>query len=151
MAYIEAWWDPVKAKETALAQIEAGADVIYSERYGAFEAARDKKVYAFGNQADMHDLAPETIISSPLMYWDPSIKQMIELWYNNKVNGTAYNAPADKPVFFLMKDGGSAVAPLYQFEKTLPKATLDKFNETKTKIINGSLQVELKLKSLKSD
>ncbi|MDP7331739.1 MAG: BMP family protein [SAR324 cluster bacterium] len=151
VAYIEAWWDPVKAKETALAQIEAGADVIYSERYGAFEAARDKKVYAFGNQADMHDLAPETIISSPLMYWDPSIKQMIELWYNNKVNGTAYNAPADKPVFFLMKDGGSAVAPLYQFEKTLPKATLDKFNETKTKIINGSLQVELKLKSLKSD
>ncbi|HIF58376.1 MAG TPA: BMP family ABC transporter substrate-binding protein [Rhodospirillales bacterium] len=151
VAYIEAWWDPVKAKETALAQIEAGADVIYSERYGAFEAARDKKVLAFGNQADMHDLAPETIITSPLMYWDPSIKQMINFWYDNKVNGRAYNAPADKPVFFLMKDGGSAVAPLYGFEKSLPANVLAKFNSVKKQIIDGSLKVELKLKSLKSD
>ena len=131
--------------------IEAGADVIYSERYGAFEAARDKKVLAFGNQADMHDLAPETIITSPLMYWDPSIKQMIKTWYDNKVNGTAYNAPADKPVFFLMKDGGSAVAPLYGFEQSLPANVIAKFNSVKKQLIDGSLKVDLKLQSLKSD
>ena len=76
---------------------------------------------------------------------------MINIWYDNKVNGRAYNAPADKPVFFLMKDGGSAVAPLYGFEESLPANVLAKFNSVKKQIIDGSLKVELKLKSLKSD
>ena len=143
-AYIEAWWDPVKAKETALAQIEAGADIIYSERYGAFEAARDKGVYAFGNQSDIHDLAPDTIITSPLMYWDPSVSYMIETWYDHVVNGTAYDAPTEEPVFFLMKDGGSALAPLYQFEDELPAEVIDTFEAALAQILAGELEVELK-------
>lgn len=150
-AYIESWWDPVKAKETALAQIEAGADVIYAERYGAHEAARDKGVFAFGNQADMHDLAPETIISSPLMFWDPSVRYMIEVWYDHMVNGTPYNAPADKPVFFLMKDGGSGIAPFYEFENTLPAEVLENFNSIKQQILDGTLTIELKLDPVTSD
>ena len=150
-AYIEAWWDPVKAKETALAQIEAGADVIYSERYGAFEAARDKGVYAFGNQSDIHDLAPETIITSPLMYWDPSVSYMIETWYDHVVNGTPYDAPSDEPVFFLMRDGGSALAPLYQFEDELPADVLDTFHAAMDQVLAGDLEVELKFDAVESD
>ena len=150
-AYIEAWWDPVKAKETALAQIEAGADVIYSERYGGFEAARDKGIYAFGNQSDVHDLAPETIITSPLMYWDPSVSYMIELWYDNQVNGTAFDAPSEEPVFFLMKDGGSALAPLYQFEDELPAEVLEAYNAALEQILAGELEIELSFESVESD
>lgn len=151
VAYIEAWWDPVKAKETALAQIEAGADIIYSERYGAFEAARDKGVYAFANQADIHDLAPETIISSPLMYWDPSISYMIEVWYDHVVNGTAYDAPSDAPVFFLMSEGGSAIAPLYEFEDSLPADVIEHFRAVEQQVLDGTLEVELKFDGLESD
>jgi basic membrane lipoprotein Med (substrate-binding protein (PBP1-ABC) superfamily) len=150
-AYIEAWWDPVKAKETALAQIEAGADVIYSERYGAFEAARDKGVYAFGNQSDIHDLAPETIITSPLMFWDPSVAYMIELWYDHVVNGTPYDAPADNPVFFLMREGGSALAPLYQFEDELPAEVIEAYEAALAQIMAGELEVELNFDSVESD
>lgn len=150
-AYIEAWWDPVKAKETALAQIEAGADVIYSERYGAFEAARDKGVYAFGNQSDIHDLAPETIITSPLMYWDPSVSFMIEIWYDHVVNGTAYDAPTEEPVFFLMKDGGSALAPLYQFEDELPAEVISAYEAALAQILAGELDLELKFDAVESD
>jgi len=144
-SYIESWWDPVKAKETALAQIEAGADLIFSERYGGHEAARDKGKYAFGVQADIHDLAPETVITSALFFWDPSVRYMIELWYDHVVNGTPYNAPADKPVSFLMKDGGSGLAPLYEFENTLPKEVLDKLHSTEKAILDGTLVVPLKL------
>jgi basic membrane lipoprotein Med (substrate-binding protein (PBP1-ABC) superfamily) len=144
-SYIESWWDPVKAKETALAQIEAGADLIYSERYGGHEAARDKGIYAFGSQADIHDLAPETVITSALFFWDPSVRYMIELWYDHTVNGTSYNAPADKPVSFLMKDGGSGLAPLYEFETKLPKEVLDKLASEEQKILDGTLVVPLNL------
>ncbi len=147
-SYIESWWDPVKAKETALAQIEAGADLIYSERYGGHEAARDKGIYAFGSQADIHELAPETVITSALFFWDPSVRAMIEYWYDHTVNGTPYNAPADKPVSFLMKDGGSGLAPLYDFEKTLPKEVLDKLESTKQAILDGTLVVPLNLEAV---
>jgi basic membrane protein A and related proteins len=142
-SYIESWWDPVKAKETALAQIEAGADIIFSERYGGFEAARDKGMLAFAAQADVHDLAPETIITAPLMYWDPSIANMIEVWYDHEMNGTAYAASADEPVFFLMKDGGSALAPLYNFEDSLPADVLASYEDVKAQIMDGSFTVEL--------
>jgi basic membrane lipoprotein Med (substrate-binding protein (PBP1-ABC) superfamily) len=147
--YIQAWADPVKAKEAALAQIEAGADLVFAERYGAHEAARDKGILAFGNQADLHDLAPQTIITSPLVFWDPSVKYVIEQWYDHQVNGTPYNAPSDKPIFFLMKDGGSDIAPLYEFEQTLPKEVMDKFSSTKQAILDGSLQIDLNLEEVK--
>ena len=85
------------------------------------------------------------------MYWDPSVKYMIELWYDHVVNGTPYDAPSDKPVFFLMKDGGSAVAPLYEFEETLPAEALEQYNTAKEQILDGTLEVELKLEGLESD
>lgn len=151
VAYIESWFDPVKAKETALAQIKAGADMMFAERYGAHEAARDMGIYAFGNQADIHELAPDTIITSPLFFWDPSLRKMVELWYDHQVNGTAYNAPKDEPTFFLMKAGGSGLAPFYNFEQTLPKEVLDKVNSVKQDILDGKLVVPLKLGELKGD
>lgn len=143
--YIQAWADPVKAKEAALAQIEAGADLVFAERYGAHEAARDKGIYAFGNQSDIHELAPETIITSPLVFWDPSVRYVIQQWLDHKVNGTPYNAPSDQPIYFLMKDGGADIAPLYEFEQTLPKEVLDKFNSVKQQILDGTLDIELNL------
>ncbi len=151
VAYIESWFDPVKAKETALAQIKAGADMMFGERYGAHEAARDSGIYAFGNQADIHELAPDTVITSPLFFWDPSVRKMIDLWYDNKVDGTPYNAPTDKPTSFLMKEGGSGLAPFYGFEQKLPKDVLDKVNKIKQDILDGKFVVPLKLDAVKGD
>lgn len=42
MTYIESWYDPTKAKEAALAQIASGADYIYAERFGPFDACKEK-------------------------------------------------------------------------------------------------------------
>ena len=41
VTYLETWFDPAKAKESAAAQIAAGADFIFAERFGVFEAARE--------------------------------------------------------------------------------------------------------------
>ena len=39
VSFINSWFDPAAAKEAALAQIDAGADVLYAERFGVIEAA----------------------------------------------------------------------------------------------------------------
>ena len=47
--FIGSWYDPPKAKEAAFAQIDAGADVLYAERYGVTDAAKERGVLAIGN------------------------------------------------------------------------------------------------------
>ncbi len=76
---------------------------------------------------------------------------MIETWYDHVVNGTAYDAPSEEPVFFLMKDGGSALAPLYQFEDELPAEVIDTFKAALAQILAGELEVELKFDAVESD
>ena len=43
VAFIGSWFDPPKAKETAFAQIDAGADLLYAERFGVSDAAKERK------------------------------------------------------------------------------------------------------------
>ena len=42
VAFINSWFDPAKAKQAALAQVAAGADVLFAERAGVIEAAKEK-------------------------------------------------------------------------------------------------------------
>ena len=42
VTFINSWFDPAAAKEAALAQIDAGADVLFAERFGVIEAAAGK-------------------------------------------------------------------------------------------------------------
>ena len=43
VAFIGSWFDPPKAKETAFAQIDGGADLLYAERFGVSDAAKERK------------------------------------------------------------------------------------------------------------
>jgi basic membrane lipoprotein Med (substrate-binding protein (PBP1-ABC) superfamily) len=67
-SFIGSFFDPPKAKEAALAQIEAGVDVIYAERFGVIEAAKEKGAIAIGNMSDQSSLSPETVVTS--VVWD---------------------------------------------------------------------------------
>jgi len=73
-SFIGSFFDPPKAKEAALAQIEAGADVLYAERFGVIEACKEKGVLAISNMSDQASLGPDTVITGPV--WDmwPTIK-----------------------------------------------------------------------------
>ena len=59
VSFINSWFDPAAAKEAALAQIDAGADVLYAERCGVIEAAPGTDLLAIGNMSDQQPLAPE--------------------------------------------------------------------------------------------
>ena len=141
VTYIDSWWDPAKAREAAAAQIAAGADFIYAERFGPFEAAAEAgDVYAFGHIFDQHELSPDVVISSAVVDFDPYVTYIVDLWWDHVVNGASYNAPA-APVIFYMADGGSHLAPFYVFDEILPADVKSKVDEVKQSILDGSFKV----------
>ena len=121
-SFIDSFFDPPKAKEAALAQIEAGVDAIYAERFGVIEAAKEKSIIAFSNMSDQSSLAPDTVVTGPV--WDmwPTIQAAIK-----QVQAGVYTAQ-DFGSFSLMAKGGATLAachfPLTRDEvaRSLPAA-----------------------------
>ncbi len=139
--YIESWFDPPKAKESAEAQIAAGADFIYAERFGPFEAvAAHPGTYAFGHFVDQNSISPTVVLTSALALWDPDINVFVDAWYDHATKGTAYSAPASKVGFF-MKDGGADLAPYHGLESAIPQDVKDAVDAAKQQILDGSLVV----------
>jgi basic membrane lipoprotein Med (substrate-binding protein (PBP1-ABC) superfamily) len=67
-SYLGNWEDVSAGKEQALAQIAQGVDMIFQNAdaagLGVFQAAREKKILAFGTNADQNSVAPDVIVAS---------------------------------------------------------------------------------------
>lgn len=135
VTFIGSFFDPPKAKEAALAQIDAGVDVIFAERFGVIEAAQERGVLAISNMSDQSELAPDTVITGPV--WDmwPTIQAAVK-----QVQAGVYTA-ADFGSFSLMAAGGSRLAPLHEWETKLPADVLALVNEKQQAILDGSFRV----------
>jgi len=135
IAYIGGWFDPPKAKEAAIAQIEAGADLIYAERFGVFEACKEKGILAFGNMSDQNALAPNVVITGPVWDMYPTIKFSIEM-----VKKKAW-VSMDLGEWSMMAKGGARLAPYHSFEKTLPAGVIKEVKDLEDKILKGTYRV----------
>jgi basic membrane lipoprotein Med (substrate-binding protein (PBP1-ABC) superfamily) len=135
ISYIGGWFDPPKAKEAAIAQIEAGADLIYAERFGVFEAAKEKGVLAFGNMSDQNAMAPSVVITGPVWDMYPTIKFAIDM-----VKKDAW-VSMDLGEWSMMAKGGSRLAPFHSFEKSLPASVIKEVRDIEQKILNGTFRV----------
>ncbi len=149
VTYIGSWFDPPKAKESARAQIAAGADMIFATRFGVFEAAAENNVLVFGYMVDQHDVSPKTVVTSSMVRFDPSIKFAIEEWWAFKTQGKRYDAPKSQPIVFTMAQGGSALSPYHAFQSKLPKEILARVEQIKADIMSGKLTVPLNSAPLK--
>lgn len=138
VTYIESWFDPVTAKDSAIAQIAAGVDVIYAERFGPFEAVVEAGVLGIGHFADQEALAPDSVITSALARWDPALNSLIDTWWDHVVNGTGYDAPMER-IMFLMAEGGGDIAPLN--DALVSTEVQDAVDEAREKILSGELEV----------
>lgn len=142
VTYIESWFDPPKAQESASAQIAAGADFMYAERFGPFEAAMDAgDVLAFGHFVDQNSLAPEIVVTSTVARWDPVIQYVIDAYWAHVTEGEPYDGPMDR-IMYSMAEGGSDIAPLHDFEDSLPEDVLAAVEEARGQIVSGELVVE---------
>jgi basic membrane lipoprotein Med (substrate-binding protein (PBP1-ABC) superfamily) len=150
VTFIQSWYDPTKAKEATYALVASGADYIFAERLGPFDACAEKGCFAFGTCFDQNYMSPKVVVSSELVLWDPLMKSIIDAWVNHVTTGQAYNAPTE-PIWFGMKDGGSDIAPFHDFESILPANVLDKVKQLKADIMSGKLQVPYKVQTPPSD
>src|SRR5262245_28388507 len=137
VAFIGSWFDPPKAKETAFAQIDAGADLMYAERFGVSDAAKERGVLAIGNVIDTQADYPETVVVSALWHFEPTLDAAIKA-----VQGGAFKAD-DYGVYSFMKAGGCSVSPLGTFDGKVPADVVAKVAEKEKAIKDGSFTVEI--------
>ncbi len=113
------WYHPATAKRLAKTLIDSGVDVIFAERVGAEEAAREayaggKEVWVIGNIADQYERAPEVTITS--LVWDmrPTVRVVFE-----RVLSGSFTAD-NLGTYSWMSFDGSYLAPFHHFGEPSP-------------------------------
>ena len=137
VSFINSWFDPPKAKEAAFAMIDKGADVMYAERFGVSDAAKEKGKLAIGNVIDTQPQYPETVVASALWNMEPSIDRAIKLVKDGKFKAEDYGQ------YSMMKHKGSELAPLGTFEKKIPADVIAKVRAKEKAILDGKFTVKV--------
>jgi basic membrane lipoprotein Med (substrate-binding protein (PBP1-ABC) superfamily) len=137
VSFIGSWFDPPKAKETAFAMIEAGADLLYAERFGVSDAAQERGVLAIGNVIDTQQDYPDTVVASALWHFEPTLNAAIQAVKAGTFAADNYG------VYSYMQNGGSSLAPLGTFEDRIPAEALSLVAERQAAIMDGSFTVEI--------
>lgn len=136
--FINSWFDPAAAKEAALAQVDAGADVLFAERFGVIEAAAENDLLAFGNMSDQKELAPENVVSGPVWHMEPTVDYIL-----NQVAGGTYTAQ-DLKDFSMMAKGGASLAPINTgVVGGVPQELIDSVMAKEEEIKSGLFRVDI--------
>ena len=132
-----AFKDPTKGKELALAEYQAGADIIFhasgSTGLGVFEAARELKKLAIGVDSDQYDEAPGVVLTSMVKRVDTAVFDTIrDLKAGNWQGGVREFGLADSGVTWVYDDRNKAGIP------AAVKATVDSLQ---AEIVAGHIRV----------
>ncbi len=134
VSFINSWYDPPKAKEAAFAMIDAGADVLYAERFGVSDAAKERGVKAIGNVIDTASEYPGTILASALWHMEPTVDAAVAAVVDGTYKGDDYSKYS-----YMGVGGGSLV-----FDETLVDPALaEKVKAKEAEIMAGSFTVEV--------
>jgi basic membrane lipoprotein Med (substrate-binding protein (PBP1-ABC) superfamily) len=137
ITFINSWFDPPKAKEAAFAMIDKGADVLYAERFGVSDAAKERKVLAIGNVINTQAQYPDTVVASALWNMEPTVDAALAAVKAGKFKAEDYGK------YSTMKFKGSELSPLGTFEAKVPKAIVDKVKAREKEILAGSHMVKV--------
>lgn len=113
-SYTGDWNDAAKAKEAALALISSGNDVIFlwldNAAPAVLETASEKGIYAIGNTADQHDIAPKAVLTSIVKRIDLAIAYLANLATKNELKGEIYTIGWEKPDILYLGEFGEMVS-----------------------------------------
>lgn len=102
--FIGTFFDPPKAREAGLALIDAGSDILFGERIGTADAAKERGIKAVGSLIDYTPMYPDTVFANALWGFRPILNAAIADVQAGKPAGRDYTA------YGLMKEGGSDIA-----------------------------------------
>lgn len=132
--WLDTWTDEAKAKQTAEAQIKAGADVLVGNAdaagLGVIKAAKNAGVYAIGWSLDQHDVAPDTILTSAIQRIPVLLLEGATLVQQGRWEGKQYK--------FGLHEGAQDLAPFYGLLSPEEEA---KVKSVKEDIMNGKIDV----------
>src|SRR5215217_6178693 len=154
--YLDDWDSPIKGKEAALAQINndnddasggtssSGADFLLqvadTSGLGVIEAAKEKKIFAFGAISDQNKLAPNTVLTSFVLDVEKAFDQAIKMIQKGNFSGQIFK-PGLEGYNGAPGDGIVYIAPFHDLENKIPEDVKIKFNQLKEDIINGKIVV----------
>jgi basic membrane lipoprotein Med (substrate-binding protein (PBP1-ABC) superfamily) len=114
--------------------IDRGADVMYAERFGVSDAAKEKGVKVIGNVIDTSAQYPGTVLASALWHMEPSIDRAIKA-----VTGGTFEAIDYGPFSFMSEGGASLVID----EKLVPADVVKLVKDKETEIKDGMFRVNI--------
>jgi basic membrane protein A len=140
-----AWNNPGKGKELALAQIEKGADVIFTaagnsglgafdavEQYGKNEQGEANK-FVIGVDSNQNMVKPGFVLTSMVKRVDNAVYDAVKEVLDGKFKGGFH-------VFGLDKDGVAYAVDEHN-ESLIPKEVISNVEAAKAKIISGEIKV----------
>ncbi|MBU1305502.1 MAG: BMP family protein [Alphaproteobacteria bacterium] len=103
VAFIGTFFDPPKAREAGLAQIDAGADILFGERIGTADAAKERGIKSVGSLIDYTPRYPDTVFANAMWYFRPLLNAAVADVTAGTPVGKNYTPTS------LMKDGGNDI------------------------------------------
>jgi basic membrane protein A and related proteins len=137
VTFIGSWFDPPKAKEAAFAMIDKGADILYAERFGVSDAAKERGKLAIGNVIDTQPQYPDTVIASALWNMEPTVDRAIAQVKAGKFTAEDYGQ------YSMMKYKGSELSKLGTFESKVPADLMAKVRAKEKAILDGKFTVKV--------
>ena len=134
VSFINSWYDPPRAKEAAFAMIDGGADILYAERFGVSDAAKERGIKAIGNVIDTAEQYPGTILASALWHMEPTIDRAIKAVIEGRFE------PADYGQYSYMAHGGSSFVA---DESLVDAETLTAVKAREKEILDGLFRVNI--------
>ncbi|MDP2696609.1 BMP family protein [Thalassospira sp.] len=134
VTFINSWYDPPKAKESAFAMVDQGADILYAERFGVSDAAKERNVLAIGNVIDTAADYPGTILGSALWHMEPTIDRAIAAVKDGSFEAADYGQYS-----FMSYGGGSLVLD----PALVPAETVTEVEAKQAEILDGMFRVNV--------
>jgi basic membrane lipoprotein Med (substrate-binding protein (PBP1-ABC) superfamily) len=132
--FIGAWFDPARAQEAAIAQIDSGADVLFGERIGTADGAQARGVKAIGSLIDYTPRYPETVFANAIWNYGPTIEAIVA----DVTAGTPVGK--DYTEFSFMKYGGNE---LIYVDSMVPADALPAMEAKRAAIQAGEFEVPI--------
>ena len=134
IGFIGTFFDPPKAREAGLAQIDAGADILFGERIGTADAAKERGIKAIGSLIDYTSRYPDTIFANAMWYFRPLLDAAVADKLAGNPTGRDYTP------YCLMKEGGNDI--LYT-PSMVPEDAIGPMEEVRAAIKAGEFEVPI--------
>lgn len=134
VGFIGTFFDPPKAREAGLAQIDAGADVLFGERIGTADAAKERGILAVGSLIDYTERYPGTIFANAMWYFRPILDAALADVRADEPTGKNYTP------YSVMAEGGNDI--LFDAE-LVPADAVEAMEERRRAIKAGEFEVPI--------